>query len=367
MTIPSSQADVAPSDDPPATVRQRPGTPRGARARSRGSIAGTWLGRTLAHALEYYGVGLLLVPLIIVFSTQNENFMTWDNWLNVLRQISIFAILGVGMTYVMIMAQIDLSVGSLTALTGVVAASAFNEFGGLPAALAGALLVGAAVGAFNGTVTVRFAVPSLLVTLGSLQMVRGLALASTDGQGVTPEDAAFLSIGNDYWLGIPIPVWVMLAVVLVGWIGLTQTVFGRHIYAVGGNREAARRSGIHVRRTIIYGFIVSGACAGLAGLLLASRLAGGQPNVGVGYELFVIAAVVLGGTSLFGGRGTIFGSLLGALVIGVLQNGMDLLTIAPFWQIFAIGAVITLALIVDSVRANKLDQLSHLLRGTRVR
>ena len=349
--------DAAPLGSPTESTRDQAG-----------KFAGSRLSRVLSHGLEYYGVAFLLVPLIVVFATQNDQFLTWDNWLNILRQMSVFAILAVGMTMLMLMAQIDLSVGSVAAFAGVCAAGAFNDIGGLGAALAAGILAGTIIGLFNGTVTVAFAVPSLLVTLGSLQMIRGLAFVVTDGRAVLPTDPdAFSALGNGYWLGIPTPVWIMLLVAALGWLLLTQTAFGRHIYAIGGNREAARRAGIKVRRTLILTFGLAGALAGLAGVILASRLASGQPNVGLGYELYVIAAVVLGGTSLFGGHGTLIGSLLGVLVIGVLQNGMQLLAISPFWQTTVIGAVIIFALVADSIRARRLSTITNRLRGSRAR
>lgn len=322
----------------------------------------------IAGVLEHGGPALILIPLVIFFGTQNDRFLSVENWLNLLRQISIFAILGVGMTILMITANIDLSIGSVTAFTGIVAVAAFDALpGGMLVAFVCAILTGATIGAFNGLVTLAFGVPSLLVTLGTLQLIRGLGLAVTNGSGNAPHDPAYLKIGIGYLLGVPYPVWILLAVVLVGWLFLSQSRRGQHVYAVGGNPEAARRSSISVRGTTFMAFVIMGGLAGLTGTMLSSRLGSGQPNVGIGYELLVIAAVVLGGTSLFGGKGTIVGSLFGALVIGVLQNGMDLMAITPFWQMTAVGALIVFALVFDAVRYRQFKLVERWLREARER
>jgi ribose transport system permease protein len=335
--------------------------------RARWRLAGSQPGRALAHFLEHYGVALLLIPLVLLFASANSNFLSLNNLENIARQISIFGIIGVGMTIVILMAQIDLSVGSIVAFTGVVGAFVANSGADLSVVIVAAMGAGAGIGVLNGVVTVAFAIPSLLVTLGMLSLVRGFAFVLTDGRSEAVPSTSFYDLAAGEWLGLPYPVWIMLGVVALGWFVLTQTNFGRSVYAVGGNPEAARRAGLHVRRTIILGFIILGALSGLAGVLLASRLASGQPNVGQGYELYVIAATVLGGTSLFGGRGTIIGTVLGVLVIGTLQNGMDLLAIQPFWQQVALGCLILLALIVDSVRAQRLASLRRILLGDRLR
>jgi ribose/xylose/arabinose/galactoside ABC-type transport system permease subunit len=330
-------------------------------------LAGSRVGRSLAHFLENYGVALLLIPLVLLFASQNSQYLSLNNLENIARQISIFGIIGVGMTIVILMAQIDLSVGAIVAFSGVVAAFVVNAGADVLVAIAAGMGAGAGIGVINGVVTVAFAIPSLLVTLGMLSLVRGFAFVLTDGRSVAVPSQSFSELAAGEWLGLPYPVWIMFAVGALGWLVMTQTDFGRSVYAVGGNPEAARRAGLHVRRTIIVGFIILGALSGLAGVILASRLASGQPVVGQGYELYVIAATVLGGTSLFGGRGTILGTLLGVLVIGSLQNGMDLLAIQPFWQQVAIGALVILALIVDSVRARRLASLRRILLGDRVR
>lgn len=319
------------------------------------------------NAIEHYGIALLLIPLIVVFGTANPNFLTTNNALNVAEQVAVFGIMGVGMTIVILMAEIDLSVGSIVAMSGVVGAQIVAHGGSMLAGVLGAMAAGAGVGILNGVFVVTFGLPSLLVTLGTLSVIRGLGYVVTGARPVIVPQTWFANLGNGDWLGVPIPVWLMGMTVIFGWFLLANTRFGRHVYAVGGNREVARRAGIRTRQTIILGFMMSGLLSGLAGIISASRLDSGQPIIGQGYELSVIAATVLGGTSLFGGRGTIIGTIIGAFIIGVLHNGLDLLTITPYWQTTTIGGVVLLALVLDAFRLRKLPQLRLMLLGQRER
>lgn len=328
----------------------------------KGEFTPSWWRRALFVFLADYGVALLLVPLVIIFTTGNENFLTLNNLLNIGRQIAVFGIIGVGMTLLLLLAHVDLSVGSVVAFTGVITA-VVAEDAGITVGILAALVTGAVIGGLNGFFTVKFALPALLVTLASLTIFRGLAFVVTNGRSVTIESESFRQFGNGVVLGIPNFVWVLLIVTGLGAGLLAHTPFGRHVYAAGGNMDAARRAGIRVDALTIVAFAITGFLAGLAGVLLASRLASAQPIAGQGYELAVIAAVVLGGTSLFGGHGKVAGTLLGALVLGTLQNGMDLLAVTPYVQTTIVGLTILVALLADSARRRYIDRIRRTILG----
>ncbi|MBC5823926.1 MAG: ABC transporter permease [Candidatus Eremiobacteraeota bacterium] len=314
------------------------------------------------------GAGLttgLVVLLIVLNVATHGNFLAPGNVINVLRQISVNAILAVGQTFVIITAGIDLSVGSLIALTGVLMAGTLAGLPGTPyvalllAAIVG-LGAGAAAGFVNGLPVVKFNLPPFITTLAMMLMARGLAFLYTGGRPIEISNGPFSAAGSGFLLptlghlikipGIPMPVLIMLAVVLLGNYALTQTRFGRYVYAIGGNEEAARLSGINVFRTKLAVYLVSGALAGLASLLLSARLNSGIPQSGQGYELQAIAAVVVGGTSLMGGQGSIGGTFVGALLIGMLYNLMNLLDIQSYAQEVVLGAVILAAVLLDEFR-----------------
>jgi ribose transport system permease protein len=314
-------------------------------------------------------VGLGIVAFVVLIAVVNVltrgNFFTAGNLTNVLRQITYNAILAVGQTFVIITAGIDLSVGSLIELTGVVMAQFANATG-----LSGAVLVivttivGVLVGAFAGLVNalpvVRLNLPPFITTLAMMLMARGLAFKLSHGQPVPLTSNAFNALGTDYALhdllkplglpGIPWAVLVMLAVVIVFAIVLGRTRFGRYVLALGGNEEAARLAGINVRLVKTFVYVISGGCAGLAGMLLMARFSSGSPQTGIGSELQSIAAVVVGGTSLMGGRGSVIATFFGALLIGVLNNVMNLLNIESYTQDIVLGAVILLAVMAEEIR-----------------
>lgn len=310
----------------------------------------------------------VIIFLIIVLAVLNRathgNFLAPGNVLNVLRQIAVNAIIAVGQTLVIITAGIDLSVGSLIALTGVLMAGTLASHPSVAVGLLLAVLVGLSAGGFagfvNGLPVVRFGLPPFITTLAMMLMARGLAFMYTNGQPIEIDNRAFNAIGNGFMFpslghligipGIPTQVLVMLAVVLVGGYVLTQTRFGRYVYAIGGNEEAARLSGINVFGVKLSVYIIAGALAGLSSLLLAGHLNSGSPQSGVGYELQSIAAVVVGGTSLMGGRGSISGTFIGALLIGMLYNLMNLLSIQSYAQEVVLGAVILIAVLLDQLR-----------------
>jgi len=297
--------------------------------------------------LSRYGLLWALGFLILALSLLSPYFLSTANLLNVLRQVSINAILALGMTVVILKGGIDLSVGSLLALAGALAAG--FTLSGFPPPLAMGLGVGIAValGTLQGLLVAYAGLPPFIVTLAGLTAFRGLTLVYTDGRPITGLPDPFLFLGNGTLLGIPVPVMVMLSFLLLTHLLLQNTALGRYLYAIGGNEEAARLSGVPVARIKVFAYAYSGLAAGLAALVLTGRLNSAQPTAGTGFELDAIAAAVVGGTSLAGGRGTAWGTFLGALIIGVLNNGMNLLNVSSFYQLIAKGAVIVLALLVD--------------------
>lgn len=300
-----------------------------------------------------FGLLMALVALVAALSLLSDRFLTPSNVVNVLRQISINAIIACGMTVVIIGRGIDLSVGSLLALTGVVGASL--AVGGLPAGLAilAAMALGTALGTFNGLFVAYAGIAPFIVTLAGLTIFRGAALAFTDGRPITGLPAAFMTLGYGTFLGLPVPIWIMLGFLLLTHVILRFTALGRAIYAIGGNEEAARLSGIAVRRVQAFTFAFSGLASALAAMVLTGRLNSAQPSAGVMFELDAIAAVVVGGTSLFGGRGGVFGTLVGALIIGVINNGMNLLNVPSFYQQIVKGGVILGALLIERLVATR--------------
>ncbi|GAA5346074.1 ribose ABC transporter membrane protein [Planifilum fimeticola] len=291
-----------------------------------------------------------LGAIVIVLSFISEDFLTITNIFNVLRQISINALLAFGMTFVILTGGIDLSVGSILALSG--ALSAGMIAGGtdpILAVLAG-LAAGTLMGAANGLLVAKGRVAPFIATLATMTIYRGLTLVYTEGRPITFSNDAFSLLGKGYFLEIPVPViWMLLSFLILYYL-LRNTTFGRHIYAVGGNEEAAVLSGIRTDRVKIRVYAISGLFASLAGIILTSRLSSAQPTAGVAYELDAIAAVVLGGTSLSGGRGWIAGTLVGAMIIGVLDNGLNLLNVSSFYQQVVKGGVILLAVLLDRSR-----------------
>ncbi|MHB1862683.1 MAG: ABC transporter permease [Gemmatimonadaceae bacterium] len=290
----------------------------------------------------------------VVFAAIAPGFLSLGNAVNIALSIAVTGILAVGMTAVILTAGIDLSVGSVVALTGVAGAMAASH-GVLPAttALVVAVLVGVATGVVNGTLTAYLQVPAFVSTLAMLTIARGLAFIVSSGRSIGDLPPSFGALGRSVLLGIPAPVLVMAAVMLAGAFVLGRTVFGRHIYAIGGNPEAAWLAGVNTKRVIWWVYVLNGALAGVGGLTLASRLGAGVPNAGQQYELDVIAAVVVGGASLFGGRGTIGGTLWGTVFIGVLTNGLNLANVDPYVQKIALGVVIVLAVIGDEISRRK--------------
>ena len=296
-----------------------------------------------------FGTVIGLGVLCAILWALTPHFLTVSNLLNVAQQTSINAIVAVGMTYVIISGGIDLSVGSIVALSGVVLGSLLQGGQPLAVALAAALAVGLACGLLNGALVSIGGLPPFIATLGMMSVARGSALVFTEGRPISGFDEGFRSIATGSVGFVPAPVIVMIAVYAAAHIVLTRTTFGRYVYAIGGNEEATRLSGVAVRfhKTAIYG--VSGVMSAIAAIVLTARLNSAQPIAGTMYELDAIAATVIGGTSLMGGEGSLGGTLVGALIMGVLRNGLNLLGVSSFLQQIVIGGVIVGAVLVDTV------------------
>ena len=283
-----------------------------------------------------------------------QAFFSLTNLLNVALSVAVIGILGTGMTAVILTGGIDLSVGSAVALAGVAAASAAHAVSqplvAAFVALGVALAVGAGGGLFTGALVARLQMPPFLVTLALLSIERGLAFLVSGGRSMGGLPRPFEWLGQGIVLGVPVPVWLMAGVFVVAWFVLTRTTWGRWVYAVGGNPEAAWLAGVDTRAVITGTYVANGILVGLAGAVLAARLGAAVPNAGLGYELDVIAAVVVGGTALTGGRGSVVGTLIGAVCIGLLNNALNLADVDPYLQRVAVGGVILAAVLVDRLR-----------------
>ncbi|MBN2031188.1 ribose ABC transporter permease [bacterium] len=301
----------------------------------------------LIHHGRQFGTLIGLFVLIVVLWIFSPFFLTFSNLLNVAQQTSINAIIAVGMTFVIISAGIDLSVGSIVALAGVVLASTLHRGVPLPFAIMMGLGVGFLCGLVNGILITQGRLPPFISTLGMMSVARGTALLFTQGRPISGFSADFRFLATGEILRIPMPVVMMIMIYIVAHFVLKSTKLGRYTYAIGGNEEAAILSGVNVKfyKTIVYG--ICGLFSGTAAVLLSARLNSAQPIAGMMYELDAIAAVVIGGSSLMGGEGTVIGTLIGAFIMGVLRNGLNLLGISSFIQQIIIGSVIIVAVLVD--------------------
>lgn len=298
-------------------------------------------------------IGILLVFIVVcvIFGILNPVFFNPLNIINVIRQVSIIGVMAVGITLVILLGLIDLSVGSIVAFAGIIAAGFQVKWGGsLFLSLVIPLLVGAGIGYFNGYVSTKGGIHPFIVTLGSMSIFRGATLLIAQGKPISGMSPAFRFIGAGMIGPIPFPVILFLGCVIIFGIMLKRTVFGRYIYAIGGNQEAALLSGIMVDRVKILTYTILGTLSGLSALILTSRLNSGELVAGQGYELDVIASVVIGGTSMMGGEGGVYGTLIGALLIGVISNGLNLLGVQPYWQMMVKGTIIILAVLMDRMK-----------------
>lgn len=293
---------------------------------------------------EVYGMLLVFVVMMVVFAIISPNFISSTNILNILRQISITGILAIGITFVIITSGIDLSVGSTIALVTVLVANAQDI--GIFASIIVGLGAGALVGLINGVGVAFGRVPPFVMTLGTMSMASGLAFIFSRGLPIRVDNSTFLQIGNGYLGKIPLPAVYFLILLIISHFILTHTKFGRYVYSIGSNEEATRLSGVNIKANIVYVYVISGLLAGVGGIIYTSQLGIGTALAGQGYELTAIAAAVVGGASLYGGSGTMWGTFLGAAIIGALSNIMNLTGVSPFIQTFLTGVIIVLAVLI---------------------
>ena len=302
---------------------------------------------TIRRWLSDYAIFVALALECVVLALATDSFLTTNNLSNVLRQNAFPAIIAAGMTFVILTGGIDLSVGSVVALSGVMCADAIVHGWGIPGGVLLGVSVGVLVGVVNGTIVTRIGVPPFIVTLATMLVVRGAAFKYTDARTISGLPPEFAAISQGLVMTA-----VMAVVFGAAWVLLMRTPFGRHVYATGGNREAAWLSGVRVLRVLTSVYVISGLAAGVAGVLVASRLSSGYPRAGELYELDAIAAVVVGGTSLYGGRGSIWGTLAGAFFIGILNNGLNLYNVSAYDQMIVKGAVFLAAASLDRWRSH---------------
>lgn len=327
-----------PSASTPAAVAREP-------------AAAPSIGAIILTTWDRYGILIALIVVSLVIGALEPVFFSPINILNVIRQISIIGIIAIGETMVILLGGIDLSVGAVVAFTGAVAAKVLVEMGwSIPLAMAAALVVGLGIGFANGFISRKGGMHPFIVTLGTLSIFRGMTLIIAGGRPISGLPDAFLWLGGGEIGPIPVPVILFLGLVIAAGFMLRRTTFGRKIYAIGGNEEAARLSGIAVDRIYIIAFAIAGLLSGLGGIVLTSRLNSAELVAGQGYELDVIASVVIGGTSLFGGVGSVYGTLVGALLIGVISNGLNLLGVSSYWQLVVKGLVIIIAALIDNLK-----------------
>ncbi|NFN64121.1 ribose ABC transporter permease [Clostridium botulinum] len=296
-------------------------------------------------------IGLVLLCMIITFVT--PSFLTISNITNVFTQVSTNAIIAVGMTFVILTGGIDLSVGSTLAISGALAASIIKSTGNVFLAVIVAALVGIAVGFVNGMLISKGKLQAFIVTLATMTIFRGLTLVFTNGTPISKLPETFVKIGNGKIGFMPIPVIITIVIAIVAIYLLNKTRFGRYLYALGGNEDSARLSGINTDKIKTLAYVISGFASAIAGVIITSRIASASPNAGTGFELDAIAAVVIGGTSLAGGEGKISGTIIGALIIGILNNGLNLMNVSPFYQSIVRGLVILMAVLLDKKSRKK--------------
>lgn len=309
---------------------------------------------SIKHILTKYGIFIVFLVMVLILSLLTDRFLTVPNLLNVIRQVSFNGILAIGMTFVVITGGIDLSVGSVLAIAGVVSASLVVDGEARTSTLI-AILVGLAVGMLcgwiNGFLVTKGKLAPFIATMGMMTIARGASLVYTSGRPITSLTKSFQQIGSGFIFGIPIPIYILSAVAAIAYFILIYTKFGRHVYAVGGNETAAKASGLNTNKVKTLVYIISGMLAGLVGMVLSARVNSASPIWGTGYELDAIAAAVIGGTSLSGGVGSIPGTIVGALIIGIISNGLDILNVSAYYQQIIKGLIILVAVLSD--RKNK--------------
>jgi ribose/xylose/arabinose/galactoside ABC-type transport system permease subunit len=303
-------------------------------------------------SMERAGLIIAIIVLSAIFGTINPNFFSYTNITNVMRQVSVLAIVSVGQTLAIMMAGIDLSVGSILGFISVFGATQIVSHGIIEGVLI-ALAMAAAIGAFQGYWVAKFKIPAFIVTLGGLSFLRGGAYVYSNGMPVSGLPDAFLLLGSGSFMGIPVPAIIALFVYLIFHFILTRTRTGRYLYAIGGNEEAAILSGIKVGRYKIFAYCMSGLLAGVASIILTSRVVSGQPTLGEAFELQAIAATIIGGTSFAGGEGTLVGTFLGVVLMAVIGNGLNLIRVSSFVQMMVLGGIIVFAVTLDTIQRRK--------------
>jgi L-arabinose transport system permease protein len=304
----------------------------------------------LRTALDDYSLALIFIALFAVLSGTVPYFFSWDNIVSVALSVSQIGMVACTMMFCLASRDFDLSVGSTVAFAGVTCAMVANATGSVMLGMAASLVAGAVIGFINGAIIAKLKINALITTLAMMEIVRGLAFLVSKGQAVGVSNEAFYVLGTNILFGLPIPVWITVACFVVFGVMLNKTAYGRNTLAIGGNPEAVRLAGVAVDRTRIVIFLIQGVVAAFAGVILASRITSGQPNAGEGFELDVISACVLGGVSLAGGRATISGVLVGVLIMGTVQNAMNLMNIDTFYQYVVRGAILLAAVLVDQLK-----------------
>ncbi|MEI6387710.1 MAG: ribose ABC transporter permease [Spirochaetota bacterium] len=304
----------------------------------------------LRNTLKNYGIVIAFLIICALLAFMSPVFFTLNNMILVIRQTSIYGIMAVGMTFVILTGGIDLSVGSILALSGAICAGMLKSGMPLPLVLVLTMAVGLSCGLFNGLVITVGRITPFVVSLGMMSIARGITLIYTKGYPISGFAPEFRFIGGGYVFGVPVPIIIFLGIVLIAYVVLTQTRLGRYTYAIGGNEETVKLSGINAGFFKSLAYVIAGLTASISALISTSRLNSGGPQAGIGYELDVIAAVVIGGTSLNGGRGSIWGTFVGALMIGVINNGMNLLGISSYFQLVVKGFIIIGAVLLDRLR-----------------
>lgn len=302
---------------------------------------------TVFRFLRSYGQIAVLVLLALILSLFTPRMFTEVNLMNLARQTSIIALVAAGQTLIILTGAIDLSVGAVLALGAVIFAGLLQGGYDLPVALAGALFVGALAGLVNGVMVARFRLASFVVTLATLSVAKGLTLLYTGASPIAITSESALVLGQARWFGIPAPIWLAIGVYALLWFVMRATIFGRYVYAIGGNEEAAILAAVPVTRYKIYVFVLAGVLTGFAGVVLASRLGSAVPTAGDGMELVAITAVVLGGTSLLGGEGRIWATIVGAALLNLISNALNLLNVNSYYQAVATGCIVAIAVLAD--------------------
>lgn len=302
-----------------------------------------------ADMIRQLSLLFMMLAEIVIFSLLSERFLRVSNIINVLRQVSVTGISAMGMFMIILLGDIDLSVGSMYAFIGVLCAFVFKATKSPAVTILAALAIGTVIGSINGVITAKFKIPAFITTLATMSVCSGFAYILTKGTPIGVTDPRFTFLGSGYVAGkMPLPVIFMLIVLVAGYFLMYKTRFGRHVYACGGNAQAAKWSGINADRIRILVFVLAGILNGFAAIILAGRLGGGLPAAGEGSEMDVITAVVLGGTSMSGGKGKLWGVLLGVLIIGLLTNGLTMIGVSTYWQKVVKGIIIVVAVILDT-------------------